>query len=167
MQELLRSTIPHLEKCKAEWEENLGRTKPIVEELVGHPIEGHRNVYIVPPQVGEGHNAGNNNIVWGTPNQWPNYTAVYLWHETLHSFFPYNCSDLEHSTIELITDEELRVRLNGGSYPPFVGHPHLTEIKERILPAWRDYVKNPKRIYTFIEEQKAKLEEVKKIKLKK
>jgi hypothetical protein len=34
----------------------------------------------------------------------------------------------------------MRVRLNGGEYPPFVGHRHLKELKEKIFPLWKEYV---------------------------
>ena len=50
----------------------------------------------------------------------------------------------EHAVIELITDEELRTRLNGGKYPPFVGHGYLQKVKEKLLPKWRKYLKSEK-----------------------
>lgn len=158
---LRAETATNLEESKTQWELNLGRSKPLVEKLVGHELKGDWNVYMIPPIVRGGKNAGNNTILWGHKELWPNYHTVYLWHELLHSFFPYNCSDLEHAAIELITDEELRTRLNGGSYPPFEGHPHLSSIKEGLLPAWRDYVKNPTGIYAFVKAQKSKVEATK------
>jgi len=79
----------------------------------------------------------------GHHEDWPNYATVYLWHEILHSYIGY--SEKEHAVIELITDEELRIRLNGSKYPPFAGHKYLAKIKQKILPRWKKYLKSKKR----------------------
>ena len=79
-------------------------------------------------------------IAWGHNEDWPNYATVYLWHEILHSYLGY--SEKEHALIELIADEELRIQLNGGKYPPFVvGHKNLEKMKKKLLPQWRKYLK--------------------------
>ncbi len=94
-----------------------------------------------------------NVIGWGHHEEWPNYTTVYLWHEILHSYLGY--SELEHTLIQLVTDNELRVQLNGGSYPPFVGHENLNPLTEKLFPYWKKYLqKDNKNIY----ELKEKLE---------
>ena len=72
--------------------------------------------------------------------KWKNYSTIYLWHEILHSYF--GDSDIEHAIIELIVDEELRSRLNNAKYPPFEGHKNLSELKKKILPHWRKYLKS-------------------------
>jgi hypothetical protein len=48
---------------------------------------------------------------------------------------------LRHSIVELLSDVELRQRLNGGSYLPLVGHPYLQEAETKLLPSWETYVK--------------------------
>jgi hypothetical protein len=95
------------------------------------------NVYIAHPGLKAGKNFGGNNIVWSHQNYWPNYNTVYIWHELLHSYFEKD--DKSHALIELITDEEMRIKLNGGKYPPFVEHSFLNEVKLKNLNLWNEY----------------------------
>jgi len=97
-------------------------------------------VYITHPSLKNGQYLGENKITLGHNEDWPNYFTIYLWHEILHSYL--GKTDLEHALIQFITDEELRIKLNGGEYPPFVGHKNLFPLMERILPFWRKYLKN-------------------------
>jgi len=86
---------------------------------------------------------GKNKIAWGHNEDWPNYYVVYLWHEILHSYF--SNSEIEHALISFATDEELRIRLNGGKYPPFVTHKELFPLMKKILPFWREYINSKKK----------------------
>lgn len=100
-------------------------------------------VYVVGNLVSVGRNLGNNKIIWGHKEDWPNYSLAYLAHECLHSVF--SSSELEHAVIELITDNELRIRLNkGGEYficeGKDVGHDYLRDIEKRTLPNWQHYL---------------------------
>jgi len=71
----------------------------------------------------------------------------------LHLLLP--GGDLEHAVIQLICDNEMRVRLNGGDYPPFEAHDEHKEIMTKLLPSWRAYLKQPKKdIHEFIESAK-------------
>jgi hypothetical protein len=64
-----------------------------------------------------------------------------MWHEILHFYWlkPKD-ENLSHAIIELVTDNELRIRLNGGKYPPFVGHSWLEKIRRKIYPYWKKYL---------------------------
>ncbi|MBF0548761.1 MAG: hypothetical protein HQM08_30340 [Candidatus Riflebacteria bacterium] len=93
---------------------------------------------------------------------------MYLWHEILHSYITGSRATefLNHALVKLITDNELREKLNNLSqaYPPFEGHSYLIPLETRILPYWNDYLKNPKKgILEFrrmlIEEKKLDLED--------
>jgi len=82
-------------------------------------------------------------------NDWPNYSTVYIWHEMLHSYF--GRSDVEHAIIELITDEHMRKLLNSDTYPPFVGHEYLSDVKKKLLKDWLVFIKqNDKDINKFV-----------------
>ncbi|HDH31432.1 MAG TPA: hypothetical protein ENH26_01515 [Candidatus Wolfebacteria bacterium] len=126
--------------CDAQWKKNYTKTSKIIKELTGFNLNQTFNIYITHPSQKHGKNLGNNEIGWGHSENWPNYITVYLWHEILHSYF--TISNLSHAIIELITDEELRKKLNKIKYPPFVGHQYLTEIKKKILPLWKKYLKS-------------------------
>ncbi|MDE2001474.1 MAG: hypothetical protein KGI60_02825 [Patescibacteria group bacterium] len=132
----------YLKFCKNQWDRNHARTNAIIGNLSGLDLNKEFDVYITHPGLRNGGYEGNQMIVWGHHEKWPNYTTVYLWHEILHSYFGRN--DIEHAVIELIADEELRIRLNGGKYPPFVGHGYLAKTKKKLLPGWKKYLKQEK-----------------------
>jgi len=125
-------------EIKKEWEKNYTETAEYIKNL-GIAIEGTFEVFVVHPGLKSGEYMGNKKIIWSYRTNWENYNTVYLWHEILHSYF-YN-SDNTHALIELITDEEMRRRLNKEDYPPFVGHDHLTNLKNKGLDIWKSYLK--------------------------
>lgn len=93
---------------------------------------------------------GNNRIAWTFQDYYPNYNCVYLWHEILHSFF--DLDEKTHALIELITNEELRISLNGGEYPPFIGHDYLNDTKLKNLETWKTFLKSKnKKINNIVE----------------
>lgn len=71
----------------------------------------------------DGRYLGSNEISWGGVNEWENYEIVYIWHEILHDDKLLGTeSDVNHAIIELISDNELRRRLNGDEYNFDQGH---------------------------------------------
>lgn len=148
---LLKQTQDYLIFCKKQWDTNYSVSSQIVQSLTGFDLNKEIKVYITHPSLKNGVYFGDNAIGWGHHEDFPNYTTVYLWHEILHSYLGY--SDLDHSLVQFITDEELRTKLNGGSYPPFVGHEELNPLMEKILPYWKRYIaSNKKDIYAFKKE---------------
>jgi hypothetical protein len=148
---IYEQTKNYLNFCKKEWQRNYLKTIEIMTELTGIDFKKENKkfiVYITHPSLKNGFNGRDGTIAWGHNEDWPNYSVVYLWHEILHSYF--ELSDLDHALIELLTDNELRVRLNGGKYPPFVGHENLEKLKYKILPYWKKYLKSKnKNIFEF------------------
>jgi len=124
--------------------------------MTGLELGGRYTVYLTHPSLRNGNYIGRKKITWGHNEDWPNFSTVYLWHEVLHSKLHDNGADeIGHSIIELATDEELRNRLNGGSYPPWEGHLELAETKEKMFPYWREYLLSSKRrILEFAREMK-------------
>jgi hypothetical protein len=54
-----------------------------------------------------------------------------------------------HALIELLADNEIRIRLNcSGVYfregKHSVGHPYLAKLEKKILPRWKEFIKNRK-----------------------
>jgi len=71
------------------------------------------DVLVTHPKLKNGVNFARFGVIgWGHSEDWKNYTSVYIWHEILHSYF--DKSDLNHTLIELIADNELRYRHPGG-----------------------------------------------------
>jgi len=146
-------TEKYLKFCEEQWNKNYEKTIKIVEKLIGFKLNKTFTVYITHPSQRNGSYWGNNKISWGVNEKWKNYTVIYLWHEILHSYFDDSNSD--HVIIELITDEELRNKLNKTKYPPFEGHKALTKLKKEFLPYWKKYLKSKdKNIKKFRKEAK-------------
>jgi hypothetical protein len=67
----------------------------------------------------------------------------------MHIVFWNTKSSTSHATIELATDNELRIRLNKkgryfreGKFD--IGHNKLREVEKKLLPRWKKYLENPK-----------------------
>ena len=126
--------------CANQWKKNYKRASEVIKDLTQLKLNDSFTVFITHPSLKNGRNLKANKIVWGHTEDWKNYTSVYIWHEILHSYF--DKSDLNHTLIELIADNELRYRLNGTKYPPFEGHEYLLKIKKRMFPNWKKYLKS-------------------------
>lgn len=146
---ILLETRDYLLLCEKQWMKNYLISKKIIGDLTGFKLNKSFTVYITHPSLKNGHYLGKNKISWGHNEDWPNYTTVYLWHEILHSYFDNN--DFNHALIQFIADNELRIRLNGGKYPPFIGHKNLFSLMKKMLPYWRKYLEweEKKNIYKF------------------
>ena len=138
---LLETTRETRDKVSAEWEANLPRTYDWMCELTGMDLSGEFTVFLTHPALRQGIYLGERRILWAHSYDEPNVNTIYLWHEVLHAFLP--GSDRGHAVIELLADHELRVRLNGGSYPPWNGHKRLDRFRDELLPAWSEYLQNP------------------------
>lgn len=137
---LLAETVESLELLKSEWENNYPKTYELVSEMTGLNLNGDFRIFLSHPALKQGHYQSELRAVcWAYRNTWPNYNTVYIWHELLHSFIP--GGHLEHAVIQLIADNELRVSLNGGDYPPIEGHPYLNKLMGLLVPHWRHYLR--------------------------
>lgn len=148
---ILKQTEDYLRACEKQWNLNLKVTLTILRELTGLSFDETFTVFITHPTLRNGCYLGDNKIAWGHHEDWPNYTTIYLWHEILHSHFA--DTELDHALISLLTDEELRSRLNHDVYPPFVTHKKLFPLMKKLLPSWRKYlVSKNKDIFKFKKE---------------
>lgn len=141
--QLLTETKVHLEQTRSEWDSNFARTLPYMASLTKITMNKTMKVFITHPEVFQGRYLGGNVIAWGRKSEWKNYATVYLWHEILHSLLKFN--DKSHALIELVSDDALRVFLNGGAFPPFTkdGHEKLIKNKQWIFDHyWKAYLSN-------------------------
>ncbi|MBS2004164.1 MAG: hypothetical protein JST44_21845 [Cyanobacteria bacterium SZAS LIN-5] len=154
---LLAETSHSLELIRSQWERNCLKTHDMISEMTGFTLKGDFRVFLTHQALKQGYYQSELKAMFcAYRNSWPNYNTVYIWHELLHHFIP-GSADLEHAVIQLITDNELRIRLNGGQYPPFEGHPYLKPLMELIVPHWRNYLNSKNRkIEKFICEMAAR-----------
>jgi len=153
-QKIYQQTENYLKFCQNQWNKNLAKTTQLMSEITGIDFEKENKtfeVYLTNPSLMNGmsllHLVEKTNrkiILFGHNEDWPNYFTVYMWHEILHFYWlkPKD-ENLAHAIIELATDNELRIRLNGGKYPPFIGHRVLKEVvkmRRKIYPYWKKYL---------------------------
>lgn len=148
---LYKETEKYMESVEKEWNNKQKNIIKIIEEIMGENLPNIKiNVLITHPNLCNGMALPNSNtICWGHKENWENYSMVYLMHETLHLILDKKLgkNNLTHAIIELITDQELRIRLNkNGIYfkesKEGVGHPFLLKLSKTILPYWKKYLKN-------------------------
>ncbi|MBU1895712.1 hypothetical protein KJ641_02485 [Patescibacteria group bacterium] len=137
---ILEQTVKYLNFCEKQWDDNYPLSSKVIKKLTDFKLNKEFTIYITHPGLRNGVCLKDDKIAWGHHEDWSNYATVYLWHEILHSYFEY--TDLDHALIQLIADEELRIKLNGGKYPPFVGHKDLFPLMRIILPNWKKYLKS-------------------------
>jgi hypothetical protein len=143
---VLQDTQKALADLAAEWDANFQKSLGIISDLTGLSFGKSFPVYITHPCQAAGHN-NYGKIFCTYRNDFPNYNTVYMWHEILHSYITFEdkgdyaaAERAPHAVIQLVADNELRVRLNGGNYPPFEGHPYLNSTVDVLLPSWRAYL---------------------------
>ena len=159
---LYEETKEYLNFLEREWS---GKQKIIIttaEEILGEKLPNIKiDVLVTHPNLYNGTILPESNtICWGHRENWKNYSMVYLMHETLHLILDKKIgrSHLAHAIIELVSDNELRVRLNGkGKYfkeqGESVGHLFLYKLERAALPFWKKYLKNSnKNIVKFYNE---------------
>ncbi|NIA02322.1 MAG: hypothetical protein GWP15_02980, partial [Nitrospirae bacterium] len=156
---LIRETKEYKKFIKAQWQKNSEKVLEIIENTSGLKLPNQCiDVYITHPKLKNGFTIDNNKIAWGHSEDFLNYSTVYLCHELMHILTKHDNTDVTHAVIELLIDNELRIRLNQfGSYFQFQGHKHLAELKEKIFPEWQKFLKRDKKnIFNFIKEFKSK-----------
>ncbi|NMB91390.1 hypothetical protein GYA37_00920 [candidate division WWE3 bacterium] len=140
---LLKNASEHKEWLEKQWKTNKDLIHKEMQNILRIPIPNNNfDVFIFGSLLHIGKNS-HNKIFWGQYEHWKNYSLVYLVHEFLHSLFKY--SVLEHAIIELISDNEMRLRLNKTGYyfkcnKESVGHKHLQKVEKDILEDWNNYL---------------------------
>ena len=157
---LYKETEEYLKFVKNEWDKNQKEVLNFISKISGIKISNKKvTVFITHPKLHNGRAlTGKNIILWGHPEDWENYNTVYLCHELMH-LLTWNCQKnpfLMHTIVELLTDNELRIKLNGsGKYFKEngfeIGHHELRKLSKKLLPYWKKYLKEKthKNIFEF------------------
>ena len=136
------------------WNDDFSKTEAIVVSLTGLNLDKASDVMITHPGLRNGRELQGQWIEWGGHSDQA-YVVTYLWHELLHQYF--DRSNLSHSVIELITDNELNKQITGVGYPPFRGHQQLSVIENCLAEDWNSYlVGYSKNIMDFLQTNKSK-----------
>ena len=149
---LKKQTDIYKEQINEIWNDHFLKTQTLIVSMTGLELNKKNQVIITHPGLKNGRELKGQWIEWGGYDD-PNYVVTYLWHETLHAYF--DKSNLSHSIIELISDNELNKTLTKNDYPPLRGHQQLNQIKNCLLDEWRQYLSStPKNIINFTHSEK-------------
>ncbi|PIU99054.1 hypothetical protein COS59_01855 [Candidatus Wolfebacteria bacterium CG03_land_8_20_14_0_80_36_15] len=147
---LYKETEKYLKFVKRQWQKNKKQALETIQILSGIKLPKKQiTVYLTHPKLYNGKAIVEKNIIlWGHKEDWQNYSTIYLCHELMHilTWKKQKNYRLMHAIIELLTDEELRIRLNKkGAYfkekQKLIGHKDLISLKKKILPCWKNYIK--------------------------
>lgn len=151
---LYKETEKYLVVMKKQWSKNKKEAFNILEDISGLKMSKKQKitVLVTHPKLRNGVNFPLfNTIGWGHSEDWKNYSTAYLCHEIIHllTFSKSKNHEIMHALIELMTDNELRIRLNKkGRYFKEdnldIGHPHFKKLEKQILPYWKEYLKDRK-----------------------
>ena len=160
---LIQETKKYTIFVQKQWRRNEKKILSFVESITGIKLPKKTiDIYLTHPKLNNGMTLDDSTIVWSHSEDWKNYATVYLCHELMHIFTNHDPSEITHAVIELMTDNELRIHLNGkGIYfkesGKEVGHRSLRKLEKKILPRWKIYLKKKdKNIFKFLEEIKRK-----------
>ena len=165
-QKLYDETKKYLFFVKNQWKVNEKEALKIIRGLSGIDLSDKKiSVFITHPKLRNGVNFPPFEAIgWGHPEDWKNYSTVYLCHELMHLLVENKQKNeqITHAIIELMIDNELRIRLNKkGIYfkegKHNIGHPYLRQIEEKILPYWRKYLKQKKKDVFKFEKEVSKI----------
>lgn len=151
---VLAETEEYKTWLEKEWDQNKARIEQELKSILKIDLpSGDFEVLVVHPKIGLGRSLGKNRLAWGHSEDWPNYSLVYLAHEMFHSVL--GSSPLAHAVIELATDNELRIRINGsGDYLYIsekpVGHDFLLELEKYLLPSWQEFLKGSESVTEYL-----------------
>lgn len=158
-------TIEYKTWLEKQWKNNATKIFGWLKEITGLILSLETvTVYITHPKLRNGKMlAGKTTICWGHSEDWKNYSLIYLTHELLHILVEkkYKDADIMHALIELLADNEIRIRLNKrGKYfkeGKFkVGHNYLLPLEKKILPYWKKFLTTPKKVNFFQLEKEIK-----------
>ena len=147
---LIKETEKYRDWLEKEWSQKEQNVLNELKQIIRIPLPRETiSVYLTHPKLNNGMAINKKTITWGHAEDWKNYSIVYLCHEIMHILFWNTKSSISHAVIELVTDNELRIRLNGGGKyfreGKFdIGHNKLRTIEKKLLPRWKEYLKEPK-----------------------
>lgn len=144
---LVKETEQYRLRVQSQWNKNEKAALALLQELSGLPLPSHPvTINLSHPALRNGMAIDDNNIAWGHPEDYPNYSTVYLCHELLHIMAKHDDSGALHAAIELLADNEIRIRLNGkGRYFEHENHWHLKALEKKMYPGWKRYLKQDKK----------------------
>jgi len=164
---LYQETKEYKSWLEKEWQQSKNKILKWISEISRLKLPSKTiTVFVTHPKLLNGKILTEKSIIcWGHPEDWKNYSVVYLTHELMHIITKEKLnSHIMHALIELMVDNEIRIRLNKkGKYfkeGKFnVGHDYLLPIEKKILPEWKKFLmSNKKNLFQLEREIKKKVD---------
>lgn len=148
---ILEKNKKHFKKVRQDWKRNFVQTRSFMERTARIDFnEKPVPVFITYPVNAGFFTKSRRYITWGSGDWWDNYSTVYLWHELLHSYV--DGLDVSHAVIQIITDSEMKLFLNGGDLNSNDWHKrHRTLMKLIYNNSWNFYLESNMNMHEFIE----------------
>ena len=162
-QAILDQTKANQGRIEQEWNANLERSFEFMQEMTNLPLDNSYTVFVTHPSLPNGRYLGSKQIAWGSHPSIENHNAVYLWHEILHDDENLGTDGrVGHALIELLSDNALRVHLNGENLEKLIGHSFLNRIRGKIYADdWQQYItSSEKDILKFKTEMEEKYKQI-------
>jgi len=161
---VLNDTKDFMKEISTEWLSKKDQILKIVKDITKIDVfqDFKATMYVTNKKLNIGRNiskyySNRNVFIYSHRNLCDNYNMSYLIHESLHSVF--GSSEIEHAIIELIADNELRIRLNNGGKYFEHGHDYLRPMLYKLLPDWIMYLTSNENIYDFRDKMLKKLDQ--------
>ena len=133
------------------WKKNKTFLQDYIEKVLGITEKFDVKVNVLNPRLMIGCSNLAGESFFGMRHRDPSknvaYNTVYLLHEALHSYLPYNKEwnddqrNVSHAVIQLATDNELwkRFGINDFEYGT-IGHDSVIPVQKRMVPLWNSYL---------------------------
>lgn len=158
-QRLYKESRDYLVSLKKEWTINKKEALKMLQDLSGLNLPDKEiTILITHPKLYRGFSFFSHNIIgfgFAEDEDWKNSSTVYLCHELMH-YITQN-TRVMHALIKLMTDNEIRIRLNKkGTYfifqkpmeqkdsPIYIYFNQLRELEKKIYPYWKEYLEDRK-----------------------
>jgi len=145
-QRLFKETKKYQLFVENQWNKNKIEALETIRKISGLRLPNKTIVILIThPKLKNGVAFPALNIIgWGHPEEWKNYSIIYLCHELMHILVGEEFANdkMMHAIIELLIDNELRIRLNkeGKYFEKGIGHPALRKLERKIFPHWRKFL---------------------------
>lgn len=149
-EKLLKETKKYKNFVENQWKKNEKFVFDYIKNTLGLKIPNYTiTVYIFHQNLFRGKtNFSTKSILWGHPEDWKNYSTIYIFHELLHMLIPQNIqikhNPMIHALIEIIADNDFKMRINkkikkNDKYK--IGHPNLKNLRKSLIDKWEIYLK--------------------------
>ena len=145
-----KETLLYKKRLEYEWKTKRKDIEKHIKDIMKIKLNVRCICYVVHEKLNVAYNLKNNIIIFGFENYCKNFCMIYLVHKVLHYVFPMKY----HAIIQLIADNELRLRMNEKEEYFYINKNKLDNepLCYELYDKWINYLEDKEmNINTFIE----------------